>query len=79
MALSFTQHPQSVDETYGEHFMVATSFGTAMLRGGVACLIHAVFPFLCTSTGSATVRQLHDRMVKNRVRTALPQDEPRRA
>ena len=59
-----------VGESYGEHFMVATRFGGAMLLGGLACLVHAVLPFLCTSTGSQTVRRLHDRMVVNRVRAA---------
>ena len=39
-----------------------------MLLGGLACLVHAVLPFLCTSTGSQTIRRLHDRMVVNRVR-----------
>ena len=68
MAISFTDHPHQVGETYGEHFMVATRFGAAMLGGGLACLVHAVLPFLCTSTGSQTVRRLHDRMVVNRVR-----------
>ena len=71
MAISFTKHPQDVGETYGEHFMVASSFGAAMLRGGLGCMVHAVLPFLCTTTGSQTVRRLHDRMVVNRGKTAL--------
>ena len=74
MAISFTDHPHQVGETYGEHFMVATRFGTAMLLGGLACMVHAVLPFLCTSTGSQTVRRLHDRMVVNRTRAASPTD-----
>ena len=69
MAVSFTEHPREVGESYGEHFMVATRFGGAMLLGGLACLVHAVLPFLCTTTGSQTIRRLHDRMVTNRVRT----------
>ena len=73
MAVSFTKHPNDVGETYGEHFMVAGSFGVAMIRGGLACLVHAVLPFLCTSTGSRTVRALHDRMVTNRTRATVPQ------
>lgn len=73
MAVSFTKHPSEVGETYAEHFVVAGSFGVAMLRGGLACLVHAVLPFLCTSTGSGTIRALHDRMVTNRARSAVPQ------
>ena len=76
MALSFTDHPHQVGETYGEHFMVATRFGGAMLLGGLACLVHAVLPFLCTSTGSQTVRRLHDRMVVNRMRAPAADTTP---
>ena len=66
---SFTKHPGDVGESYAEHMASAFGFGTAMLRGGLACLVHGIFPFLCTSTGSATIRRLHDRMVVNRIRT----------
>lgn len=72
MGISFTDHPHAVGESYGEHFMVASRFGGAMLVGALACFVHAVLPFLCTSTGSGTVRRLHDRMVVNRVRTPAP-------
>lgn len=70
---SFTEHPASVGETYGEHFRVASSFGVAMLVGGAACLVHGVLPFLFTRTGSMTVARLHDRMVTNRTRAPAPQ------
>ena len=73
MAVSFTKHPNDVGETYGEHFMVAGRFGVAMVLGGLACFVHAVLPFLCTTTGFRTVRALHDRMVTNRVRATAPQ------
>jgi len=79
--LSFTRHPQEVGETYAEHMATAFGFGTAMLRGGLACLIHGLLPFLCTTTGSATIRRLHDRMVVNRVRhrEAAPAEAAREA
>ncbi len=70
--VSFTEHPASVGETYGEHFRVASSFGWSMLTGGAACLVHAVFPFLCTRTGSSTVARLHTRMVTHRVTKPVP-------
>ena len=66
MSISFTEHPHQIGETYAEHFATATGFGTAMLVGGLACLVHAVLPFLCTTTGSQTIRRLHNRMVLNR-------------
>ena len=64
--ISFTQHPAEVGETYFEHLGVAAGFGTRMILGGAACLVHAVFPFLFTTTGSRTITALHRRMVASR-------------
>ena len=68
----FTDHPHSVNEDYFEHMRTASGFGFAMLRGGLACLVHALLPFLCMRTGSETIRALHERMVTHRVRNATP-------
>ncbi len=68
MDVSFTKHPEAVGETYGEHFVVATSFGSAMILGGLACMVHGLLPFLFTSTGSQTIKRLHERMVISRRR-----------
>lgn len=64
----FTDHPQSVDETYGEHLVMASSFGLRMILGGFACLIHGLLPFLFVKTGSQQIGALHDIMVVNRNR-----------
>lgn len=48
----FTDHPHSIGETYWEHFLFACRFSFGMLLGGFACLIHAIFPFLCKTTAS---------------------------
>lgn len=75
----FKDHPASVGETYGEHFIMATSFAGRMIFGGLACLIHGVLPFLFTRTGSNTIRVLHDRMVINRRRHPAPDLTPAQA
>ncbi|MEJ1977910.1 MAG: DUF6356 family protein [Acetobacteraceae bacterium] len=72
MKLSFTQHPRAVGESYPEHFGVAMGFAGAMIAGGLACAVHAVLPFCFTTTGSATIRRLHERMVVSRIRHAAP-------
>ena len=71
----FVDHPATVGETYFEHMGVSASFGAAMLRGALACFVHAIVPSLCTRTGSTVINRLHYRMVTHR------QDEtpPRRA
>lgn len=64
----FTAHPESVGESYVEHMGTAFSFGGRMLFGGLACLVHGLFPFLFTRTGSAMISRLHDEMVAHRVK-----------
>ncbi|MEY4238831.1 MAG: hypothetical protein RL339_1432 [Pseudomonadota bacterium] len=68
----FTQHPASVDETYGEHLAMASGFGIRMILGGCACLLHGIFPFLFVKTGSAQISTLHERMVENRRTKTMP-------
>ena len=74
MALNklFTEHPSSVGESYGEHLVVAGSFGLRMILGGFACLIHAVLPFLFVRTGSVQISTLHQTMVAHRRRQTMP-------
>jgi len=63
---AFTEHPRSVGESYWQHMGVALSFAGALWLGAAASLIHAVFPFLCTRTGSGIVLRLHARMTRRR-------------
>jgi hypothetical protein len=62
----FTDHPDAVGETYGEHMNVALSFAGPLLAAGLAALVHAFLPFLYVTTASTTVKRLHARMT-NRV------------
>jgi hypothetical protein len=59
----FTSHPATVGETYGEHLVMASSFGSRMVLAGVACMLHGLFPFLFVRTGSRTVAELNQRMI----------------
>lgn len=68
----FSEHPATVGESYGEHFATAGGFSLRLLAAGLACAVHAVFPFLFVKTGSNAIRELHRRMVEQRSR--LPVD-----
>jgi Family of unknown function (DUF6356) len=54
----FTGHPASVGESYAEHFAFAMGVGGRMVAGGLACMLHAVLPEFCKTTGSRTIREL---------------------
>lgn len=70
IAQKFNEHPATVGETYGQHFLMAMGFSLAMLRAAFCCALHAVFPFLCEKTGSRCIEGLYERMVTNRSRLA---------
>ena len=64
----FSRHLDRVGEDYFQHARHALGFAASMFLGSLACLAHAVFPFLFERTGSEVIRRLHDRMVVNRHR-----------
>ena len=63
-----TDHLQEIGETYPQHLIKASGFAATMLAGGVACLVHALLPFLFVRTGSDCIRRLNEEMVQNRKR-----------
>ena len=72
----FKSHLRSVEETYLQHGRHALGFAVHMFAGSLACLVHAVCPFLFERTGSDIIRRLHERMVVNRHRlTPKPHDQ----
>ena len=68
---AFTEHPASVNESYGVHLLRALSFGTRMLLAGAACLVHGVLPFLFVRTGSRAIAELNERMITQRAGAPL--------
>ena len=55
-------HPQTVDESYGEHFLFALGFAARLFGAGLAALVHAVIPCLFETTASRMIREMHDRI-----------------
>ncbi|RYE01256.1 MAG: hypothetical protein EOP61_11760 [Sphingomonadales bacterium] len=58
----FLSHPRSVGESYAEHAATASRFGFSMIVGGVACVVHAIFPSVFPRTASDTVKKLYGQM-----------------
>ena len=51
-------HLRDAGEGYWQHFRFATTFGLLAIAAGLAALLHAVIPALCTRTASRIVRHL---------------------
>ena len=58
----FLSHPQTVDESYGEHFWFALSFAVKLFGAACAALVHAVIPCLFEKTASRMIREMHERI-----------------
>lgn len=58
----FTEHPQTVDETYFQHMRFAAGFAIRLLGAGCAAIVHAVLPFLFEKTASRMINDMHHRM-----------------
>ncbi len=57
----FLDHPRSVDETYGEHFLFALWFAGQLALAAAAALSHAILPFTCQRTASTIIAKLYER------------------
>src|SRR3954468_6649213 len=62
MIAAFRRHPQDCGETYRQHLAAALGCGAAMTLGGLACLVHAIFPFWFTNAASGRIQRLYERM-----------------
>lgn len=58
----FTDHPNSVDETYGEHLRVALHFSRELAAASAKAAVHAFLPWLCCRSASQSVARLNDEM-----------------
>jgi len=68
------QHLVEAGETYFEHLSFAATVGLMALAGGLACLIHAIVPGLCTRTASRTIGLLNE-LLADRRRVAEIRDQ----
>ncbi len=57
----FLEHPKSVDETYGQHFLFALRFSFWLFVAAVAALVHALIPAACEKTASTIIAKLYER------------------
>lgn len=57
----FTDHPETVGETYFGHMAFAAWFASRLFMAGGAALVHAFLPFLFETTASQIIRELYER------------------
>lgn len=63
IAVLFTDHPASVDETFLQHMRFAFGFSFWLGVASMAALVHAFIPALCETTASRILKRLHARIM----------------
>lgn len=63
---AFTEHPKATGETYLQHLWFTVRMSGRMLWAGFAILVHGIFPFCFTKTGSKEIEALYA-IMKNRI------------
>ncbi len=58
----FTDHPKAVNETYFQHLRAASSFAGGLVVCAFCCFVHALVPGFFTTSASARVERMHERM-----------------
>ena len=53
------EHLDLTNETYIQHFKVATCVGLSMIYGGIQALIHAIYPGILTKAASTKIKKLY--------------------
>ena len=61
-----TEHLHEINKSYFVHFKDAFYYGLRLLIGGLAAIIHAIFPFWFETTASDGIKELNDCMQERR-------------
>jgi len=66
IARLFIDHPRTVGEGYFEHMRASLGTARKLALASAACVVHAVVPGLCQTTGSTAILKLHAEIVPRR-------------
>lgn len=75
----FLKHPHSIGETYTQHLKFASLSGAKLCLAGIACMIHAVFPFLFAKTASTVIKEMNENMTRRQGAAPISLAQPIRA
>ena len=59
-------HPRSVGESYFEHMRASLTVAARLAAAAAGCVVHAVVPGLCRTTGSNAILKLHAEVMPRR-------------
>jgi len=70
----FLAHPRSLGLSWMRHGAGAVKIGCELLVAGMAALVHAVVPGLCTDTAGKVVTRTYNYIQKRKAESANPEN-----
>ena len=58
----FNRHLVEAGENYIEHFIFAATTAVWIAMASIILITHSIFPFIFTTTTSANIKKIHERM-----------------
>ncbi|MFN7113002.1 MAG: DUF6356 family protein [Alphaproteobacteria bacterium] len=71
---AFTEHPAAAGETYWQHLLFTLGMGARLMFAGFVILLHGIFPFALTYTGSKHLKKCN-KILSDRSKMAQMADE----
>lgn len=72
-------HLERVEEGYFEHMFHALSYGSKMVAGGLAAIVHAFIPSLFQTTASTITSALHQQLQARLARAKAKLDDSKKS
>jgi hypothetical protein len=62
----FFEHPRVVGETYPQHMGASLGVARRLFVASLKCVVHAVVPAWCKTSGSDTIIKMHSEIAPRR-------------
>lgn len=73
---AFTEHPAAAGESYWQHLWFTLSMGARLMFAGFVILLHGLFPFMLTYTGSNQLKKCNKILSERAVKAQMPGESP---
>ena len=71
--MNLFRHPKQVCMTYFQHAKLSLNFSFIFFKASLEAFIHAIYPDICVTSTSDTIKQINDILNKSGCRDNKPQ------
>lgn len=79
MLKKIRDHLYGVEETYFQHMFHAFGYGSKMIAGGLAAILHAIIPAIFQTTASKITAELHEELQARLAKAKIKRDATKKS